>query len=140
MKTSDILASLPEDWRKTVLGMYDEGCSDREVMRELDLTPSKWRQLESDVLDSEDFAELVEYGRMLSAAWWERQGRINLSSPAKDFNTNLWLANVKERLGWGSGTAVSEAIEMSGVDNETLTRQIRDLMNKFENGPNKATL
>lgn len=131
-----VVAELEEDWEKRMIAMYMEGCSDREVMRELNLTPAKWRTLEGDVLAS-DFAEIVEFGRMLSAAWWEEQGRINLKS--KEFNTSLWLANVKHRLGWGDGN-VAEALEMQSVDSEDLARQINALLPKFKDGVDKTTL
>jgi len=131
-----ILAELAEDWEKKALAMYMEGCSDREVMRELNLTPAKWRTLEGDILAS-DFADIVEFGRMLSAAWWEEQGRINLTN--KTFNTGLWLANVKHRLGWGEGST-ADALEMQNIDSEDLARQINALLPKFKDGVDKTTL
>lgn len=131
-----ILSELKEDWQKHALAMYMDGCSDREVMRDLNLTPAKWRILERDVLAS-DFSDIVEFGRMLSAAWWEEQGRVNLTN--KTFNTGLWLANVKHRLGWGEGNAV-EALEMQSIDSEDLARQINALLPKFQDGVDKTTL
>ncbi len=137
-KAQEYLAELgaeKPDWQKKMLAMYAAGCSNREVMRELDLTPNRWRALEKDILAS-DFAELVEYGLMLSAAWWEEQGRVNLRN--KDFNTSLWLANVKARLGWGTDAANES--EMQASDSEDLKRQLSVLMDKYSNGPAKVDL
>lgn len=137
-KAQEYLAELEAekpDWQKKMLAMYAAGCSNREVMRELDLTPNRWRALEKDILAS-DFAELVEYGLMLSAAWWEEQGRVNLRN--KDFNTSLWLANVKARLGWGTDAANEN--EMQASDSEDLKRQLNILMDKYSNGPAKVDL
>ena len=129
------LASEKPDWQKKMLAMYAAGCSNREVMRELDLTPQRWKALEADIISS-DFAELVEYGLMLSAAWWEEQGRINLRN--KDFNTSLWLANVKARLGWGTDAQNESEIRTS--DAEDLKRQLDVLMDKYKNGQAKVNL
>ena len=68
MTYESIVAELPEDWQKTALAMYDSGASDREVMRELGLTPSRWKILEQSLTG--EFMEIVELGRMLSHAWW----------------------------------------------------------------------
>ena len=138
-KAQEYLADLEKekpDWQKKALAMYAAGCSNREVMRELDLTPARWKALESDIVSS-DFAEIVEYGLMLSAAWWEEQGRVNLRN--KEFNTSLWLANVKARLGWGD-SAASDTLDMRNADAEDLKRQIDVLMGKYANGQGKVNL
>ena len=42
-----------------------------------------------------EFMDTIRKGKELSQAWWEKQGRINLSE--KDFSPTLWFMNVKNR-------------------------------------------
>ena len=49
------------------------------------------------MVDQEGFFDTIKKGRVLSQAWWEKQGRTNLS--AKEFQTGLWVQNMKCRFG-----------------------------------------
>ena len=55
--------------------MMREGASQIEVMAEIDITEDtfyRWKK------ENEEFSESVARGKLLSQAWWERIGRINL--------------------------------------------------------------
>jgi hypothetical protein len=124
------------EWRKTVLSLYDQGASDREVMRELSLTPGAWDTLYKDVLES-DFQELVDFGRAMSHAWWESQGRINLKT--KGFNTSLWTINMKNRFGWSEKTEQSlTQIDFENMDDSVLIKKITELNKKMDLGRGKG--
>jgi len=48
--------------------------------------------------DNPEFSNAIREGEQLSEAWWEKKGRINLEN--KNFNTNLWFINMRNRHGW----------------------------------------
>lgn len=119
-----------DPWYKKALAMYNSGAFDREVMRELKLTPAKWRVLESDRLES-NFAEIVELGRMLSQAWWEEQARVNLHNPK--FQQGLYTFMMKSRFGYADkADSVLTAAEIDNKDDATLIREIRELNKRLK--------
>lgn len=90
-------------WKADILGLYIEGASDVEV-KALIITsiPGKLR-LSNDLWerwleDEQEFSETIKNGRLLSAAWWERQGRKSLND--KSFNAVLWYMNMRNRFKW----------------------------------------
>lgn len=134
----DQLEARPDDWVKQVFAMYSEGCSDREVMVELKLTPYQWKTLMDDLVESQ-FSEIIELGRTLAHAWWERQGRINLHS--KTFNTGLYTIQMKNRFGWSEKTEQSmTTIDFENKDADELIREIRHLNSKLDAGRGKTSV
>lgn len=100
------LEGLPPNWWDAILGMYSHGASDKEVKALIyhwlgkfsnDLW-NRWME------EEEEFSETIKRGRMLSEAWWEMQGRTNLT--IKDFNATLWYMNMKNRFGWADSQKV----------------------------------
>ena len=118
------------EWRDEIINLYDQGASNREVMRELKLTPGAWKCLEEDILDS-DFGEIVELGRLYAQAWWEAQGRINLRT--KGFQTGLWQANMNNRYGWSNKTDTTTTVmDLSNKSDEDLLKAIKEKTEKLE--------
>ena len=114
-----------ENWRKLLLTQYKEGASDREVMTSLRLSPGGWDNLRKNVLDT-DFNELVTLGRLLSHAWWEKQGRLNLHNPK--FQTALYKIQMQNRFGWSEKTEQSLTnLDLSNKDDASLLQEIKDL-------------
>jgi len=118
------------DWRDVVIDLYDQGASNREVMRELKLTPGSWKCLEEDILDS-DFGEIIELGKLYAQAWWEQQGRTNLKT--RGFQTGLWQANMNNRYGWSTGKtdATTTVMDVSNKSDEELMKMIREKSQKL---------
>jgi len=82
---------------KHILKLYNEGASDVEVKGYLVLqfdsfSNPLWVRLLEDT-DS-IFSVTIKTGRMLSANWWENQGRIALRDGK--FNSTLWYTLVYE--------------------------------------------
>lgn len=141
VQTKRILKKLEknhEDWRKTMMELYANGASDREVLVALKLSPGAWKVLEGNTLDS-DFLELVTLGRIWAQAWWEKMGRTNLMT-AK-FNTSLWGLQMKNRFGWSEKSEVSQTdLDMSNKDDATLAREIEELQKQLDRGRGKTTV
>ncbi len=95
---------LPEDWYNKILSEYEKGASDVEIKALI----WKWRGSFSNDLwdrwlkDEDEFSETIRFGRILSHAWWMKQGRKNLEN--KDFSATLFYMNMKNRFGWKDRT------------------------------------
>jgi len=115
--TSPLLAKLPNDWDKLLAQEYMAGASDVEVMASLRITKGLFDKLYSEP-ETGVFKELVDFGRLMSKAWWYRQGRTNLDS--RQFNGNLWYQIMKNRYGWSDKTTTTTktATEMDAVELE----------------------
>ena len=76
------------------------------------MTPALWDSLMSDPTSS-DFKATVDFGRMLSKAWWMSKARKNLDNKA--FNANLWFMVMKNQFGWSEKTMTTtkEAVDLS---------------------------
>lgn len=132
-----IIEELPEDWQKTALAMYDSGASDREVMRELGLTPYRWDTLMQSLTG--EFGEVVELGRMLSHAWWESLGRKGVLEP-KLLDTTLYVAVMKNRYGWSEKQNDMTVTDGKNLSEDDLNRMVKELMTKWEKTKGKTVL
>lgn len=82
---------------KTAIELMEEGASKTEVCAALDIcwdTMIDWCNTESTRFKPA-FSEAIKKGTRLSQAWWEKQGRKNLSEPK--FNYIGWFMNMKNR-------------------------------------------
>jgi hypothetical protein len=120
------------DWRKAILLMYDGGVSDFEVMRVYKLRKQDWNRLMNDTVTS-DFAEVIDFGRILAQAWWMEQGRVGLGK--KGFNTNLWNINMQNRWGWSTKTEDRQPFieELKNMDDAELSARFHELREKYIN-------
>ena len=84
-----------DNWAQVLIEEYKQGASDVEVASALNITMDTFQKQYKEV---QLFRQLTDLGRMLSSAWWVKQGRLNLQN--RGFNTPLWTFNMKNRFGW----------------------------------------
>ena len=115
---------LKSTWAITAINEYKEGASDVEVASTLNITMETFhKEYESTLL----FKQIVDLGRMLSTAWWYKQGRTNLHNKA--FNNMLWIFNMKNRQGWAEKTeSTTNDVPM---DQKSLDELQSDIMAKM---------
>jgi hypothetical protein len=124
------LEKLPEDWEHKFLDMYDHGCSDWEIMREYGIKPRAWKIMYS-ALGESQFREVVEFGNVLSRAWWEKQGRTKLNT--RGFNTRLYDIQMQNRFGWAKKAETTETeAGVTEADQESLDRRLAELRDKAQ--------
>lgn len=110
------LESFPDKWYDEVLELYSEGASDVEVKALI----YSWRGSFSNDLwdrllkDEEQFSETIKNGRLLSEAWWTKNGRSNLQN--KDFSYTGWYMNMKNRFGWADKQEVQSDMKVTGIN------------------------
>lgn len=94
------LESLPDEWYIEVLNEYKKGASDVEIKALI----WQWRgSFSNDLWDrwmeeEAEFSETINMGKMLSKAWWYKEGRIKLTT--KEFSYTGWYMQMKNRFGW----------------------------------------
>lgn len=110
-------------WAKQVLDLYEEGGSDAEVAASLRV-PMK--QFYKRMADSAAFANLVEFGRTLSLAYWEGTARKNIGN--KSFNSPLFAFYMKNRHGWADKTEVTSSNENTNVNLDDMRKQVNSLI------------
>ena len=121
---SEVMGS--HSWAKQVIEHYRDGYSDKEVAASMNIT---FREFNAMLSDNPTFAKLVEFGRTLSAAYWEGLARTNIKN--KTFNTPLYNFYMKNKFGWAdkvetTNTSENTNISMDALKQEIL-RKVRDL-------------
>lgn len=106
-KPSDVVAS-GRSWAKELIALYEDGCSDAEVAAQMRIP---LREFYQQITENTAFGKLVEFGRTLSLAFWERQARENIGN--KQFNSSLYSFYMKNKHGWAEKVDTSAQTELN---------------------------
>lgn len=110
--------NLPNGWKESIIDLYKQGASDVEIKALI----YDWRgSFSNDLWDrwiKEEpiFSETIKRGRLLSEAWWQKEGRTKLSD--QKFSYTGWYMNMKNRFGW------ADKNEITGKDGKDLNTTI----------------
>lgn len=107
-------------YERGVLELYEQGATDAEVCALLQVTAKQF----NDTYNKDDtFCAVIDYGRTLSKAWWDRTGRSNLVN--KSFNTSLFVAFRKNYHGWTDKTETAVSYE-AAMSADELEKEVQD--------------
>lgn len=112
----------PDAMIPIIIDMMNDGASIVEVCAAMKLRRATWYDWLKDDRKPE-FKEAVAMGELLSQAWWERQGRINLH--ADKFATALWIINMKNR--FKNDWKDKQEVETYGKDGAPLHPKTTDI-------------
>lgn len=114
-----------------IIELMKHGASKYEVCAELDITTEtlhQWCNKDGDYFIA-DIAHAVKKGELLSRAWWEKQGRLNLigygGEGAEKFNHVLWYMNMKNRHKWSDKTEQTLTANVSHSIDADILEQYR---------------
>ncbi len=113
-------------WAKQIIDLYTDGASDAEVAASLKVTIKEYyRQLAENAV----FRQLVEFGRTLSQAYWEKLARQNVTN--KQFNTPLWTFYMKNKFAWADKSEVTSSNENLNTNLDDLREQVNKEVARF---------
>lgn len=101
-------------WPNYVFKEMEQGASIEEIKALLQISDNLHYRL---LREEDEYAAVIEYGKMLSKAWWYKAGRTNLKD--KDFNFTGWYMNMKNRFKWKDRqdvTSDDEGIQVNVID------------------------
>lgn len=117
IKVSDAIKPTPAmGWATRMQEEYKSGADDVEIMAALGISR---KEFEKNYSDNPIFKQLVDIGRVASAAWWRSTARKNIFN--KDFNNSVWSFTMKNRFGW------TDKSETTLTDTQTQSKSIDEL-------------
>lgn len=117
-QTANAVVSRPA-WVDEMLDMYREGASDAEVAAKQEMTIKKFY---ANIDKYPAVAEIVEFGRTLSQAYWESLARKNISN--RQFNSPLYAFYMKNKFAWADKTENINLNENGSTDLDVLRKNI----------------
>lgn len=117
-KSPEVVAS-GKNWATELIELYEQGCSDAEVAARMKITIKEYY---AQIADNQTFAKLVEFGRTLSLAFWEKQARLNIGN--KQFNTPLWAFYMKNKHGWADKIDTTSQADITTTDLDSLREKV----------------
>ena len=122
---SEVMGS--HSWANQVIEHYRDGYSEKEVAASMNIT---FREFNAMLSDNPTFAKLVEFGRTLSAAYWEGLARTNIKN--KTFNTPLYNFYMKNKFGWADKIETTNANENTNLSLDQLQDKINQQLKKLQ--------
>ncbi len=106
------------DW-KAIAKIYEEGGSDVEVAKALNITEAAFFSL---MEENPAFATFVERGRTMAKAWWYEKARAGIQ--ADKFNTSLFNFVMKNRWGWADKIDTNDTTDKDPVNLDQVRGQL----------------
>jgi hypothetical protein len=106
-------------WADRMLEMYREGASDAEVAADQEMTVKNFYK---NIENYPAVAQIVEFGRTLSQAYWESLARKNISN--RQFNSPLYAFYMKNKFAWADKTENINLNENGSTDLDALRKNI----------------
>jgi hypothetical protein len=116
---TDAVVASGKAWAKQIIDLYTDGASDAEVAAELKVT---LKEFYKQMGENQVFAQIVDFGRTLSLAFWERLARKNVTN--KQFNSPLFAFYMKNRHGWADKTETISTNENTNMNLDALREQV----------------
>lgn len=95
--------NLPKTWEENILKLYRSGKFDEHIKiylaekTNVRITPRTWERF---LLDNEEFASVIEYGRNLSFVYWMELGERNMQNNKRNFDASMWRSIMINKFGW----------------------------------------
>ena len=106
-------------WEERMLAIYASGKFDVNVMAGIRLTKRRFE----DLYNSDDiFKTLVEYGRMLSEAFWHAIPADNILN--RNVNATLFSMVMKNKFGWAEKTEIKATKDISEMNEAELKAEL----------------
>jgi hypothetical protein len=105
---------------------YALGAADVEIARILEMTESQFYDTEA---ENQAFATFVAKGRTLAKAFWYELSRKNVKN--KEFNTPLYVINMKNRYGWADKVDTNDTTDKDPVNLDQMRAQLKKQMEKL---------
>lgn len=106
-------------WEEHMLAIYMSGKFDVNVMAGIRLTKRRFE----DLYNSDDvFKTLVEYGRMLSEAFWHAIPADNILN--RNVNATLFSMVMKNKFGWAEKTEIKATKDISEMNEAELKAEL----------------
>lgn len=112
-------------WAKNMLSEYEQGASDVEVCAMLRLSE---KEFDKKLAGDELFARIVQIGRLMSKAFWYKQGRLGLRD--RTFNGKLYVDVMKNRYGWSDKSENIDRKPNDQKSEEELKQELDGLMKR----------
>lgn len=115
-----------KSYSEQILDLYEMGGSDAEVAASLRVPIKKFYKRMS---ESAAFADLVDFGRTLSLAYWEGLARKNVGN--KSFNSPLFAFYMKNRHGWADKAEVISTSENTNINLDDMRKELVALNERY---------
>ena len=114
-------------YQREVLEQYALGCTDSEICAMLQIA---MRQFNKHYDNDDTFKEVVDYGRTLSKAFWDKLGRTKVDD--KNFNTALYVAWRKNYHGWADKVQNETRISELNLSSDEVDAELASLAHVLE--------
>jgi len=119
MKT---IKNLPKDWKDRLEQMGGEGKLPSEMIKGLGITRYLHKKF---MMEHDEYRDAYENAVSSSESWWDEEGRSNINTPPKSYNTTLYIWIMKSVFKRRDSDVVVK-VRDNGLADEDEQRAIRE--------------